>query len=72
MCELVGLGIGLFFVLIGGIFLYLNYKDSPKYFRFFSVISFEAGAVLLGILIILLSVLSLLGVGSGSCESIFE
>jgi hypothetical protein len=72
MCELVGIGIGLLFMLIGGFFFYLNTKNDHKYLKLFSLISYETGMVLLGLLIILLSVLSMLGVGTGSCESIFD
>jgi hypothetical protein len=72
MCELIGIGIGLFFVVIGGFFLYLNTKSDYKYLKLFSLISYETGMVLLGLLIIFLSVLSMLGIGTGSCESIFD
>lgn len=71
MCNLVGIAIGLFFVLIGGLFLYLNTKDEPKVLKWISLFSFENGAILLGLLIILISLLSLLGIGTGTCESIF-
>ncbi|WP_423407735.1 hypothetical protein AABM38_18675 [Heyndrickxia sp. MSNUG] len=72
MCNLAGIGIGLFFVLIGAFFLYINTKNDPKYLKIFSLISFEAGMVLLGLIIILISVLPLLGIGTGTCESIFD
>ncbi|WP_019412656.1 hypothetical protein [Paenisporosarcina sp. TG20] len=72
MCYLIGIGIGLFFVLIGGLFLYLNTKDDHKYLKLFSLISFEAGIVLLGVIIILVSVLPLIGIGTGTCESILD
>lgn len=71
MCTLIGLGIGLFFLLIGGIFLYLNTKDAPKFFRLISLFSFEGGAILLGLLIILITILPIMGIGTGTCESDF-
>jgi hypothetical protein len=72
MCDLVGIGIGLFFVSIGGLFLYFNAKDDPKYLKLLSLISTEGGMVLLGLIIILISFLSLIGIGTGTCESIFD
>lgn len=71
MCTLIGLGIGLFFLLIGGFFLYLNTKDEPEFLRLISLFSFEGGAILLGLLIILITILPLLGIGTGTCESDF-
>lgn len=71
MCTLIGLGIGLFFILIGGFFLLLNTKDEPKFFRLISLFSFEVGAILLGLFIILITILPLLGIGTGTCESDF-
>ncbi|WP_332693580.1 hypothetical protein [Halalkalibacter lacteus] len=69
MCTLIGFGIGLFFLLIGGFFLYLNTKDEPKFLRLISLFSFEGGAILLGLLIILITILPILGIGTGTCES---
>lgn len=72
MCNLVGIGIGLFFVLIGGLFLYLNTKGGPQALKLISIFSFESGAILLGLFIILISLLSLLGIGTVTCKSIFD
>ncbi|PLR67632.1 hypothetical protein CYJ36_13385 [Bacillus sp. UMB0893] len=71
MCNLVGFGIGLFFMLIGGLFFFLNSKNEPKYLKLISLFSFESGIFLLGLLIILISLLDLLGIGSGTCKSDF-
>ncbi len=71
MCDLIGLGIGLFFLLIGGFFYYFNSKDEPKFLKLISLFSFEGVAILLGLLITLISILSILGIGTGTCESDF-
>jgi Na+/H+-dicarboxylate symporter len=71
MCTLIGLGIGLFLLLIGGFFLFLNTKGEPKFLKLISLFSFEGGAILLGLLIILLTILPILGIGTGTCESDF-
>ncbi|MBS4221894.1 hypothetical protein [Lederbergia citrea] len=72
MCDFIGIGIGLFFVSIGRLFLYLNTKGEQKALKLFSLFSFESGVILLGFLIILISSLSLLGIGTGTCKSIFD
>lgn len=71
MCNLIGFGIGLFFISIGGFFLYLNTKDETKFLRIISLFSFEGGAILLGLLIILMTILPIMGIGTGTCESDF-
>lgn len=71
ICNLIGFGIGLFFLMFGGLFLYLNTKDDPKYLRLISLLSFEGGAILLGLLIILMTILPILGFGTGLCKSDF-
>ncbi len=71
ICNLIGFGIGFFFLIFGGLFLYVNTKDDPKSLRLISLLSFEGGAILLGLLIVLMTTLPILGIGTGTCESDF-
>jgi uncharacterized membrane protein len=71
MCNLVGFLIGLFFLVLGGYFLYFNTKEEPLFSKLISLYSIEGGAFALGILIILVSILETLGIVQGTCKSDF-
>ncbi|PEJ48467.1 MULTISPECIES: hypothetical protein [unclassified Bacillus (in: firmicutes)] len=68
-CDLTGFGLGIFLVLLGGMFLFINTKGKSNIIKILSIFSLEGGALLLGLLIALLSILQLLGVGQGTCKS---
>jgi hypothetical protein len=43
MCNLVGFLIGVFFIVLGGYFLYLNTKDESLFSKLISLLSNEGG-----------------------------